>query len=31
MTEPAAPSKRRVGLLIWMIVSQLLALGKLWF
>jgi hypothetical protein len=29
MTEPAAPPKRRIGLLIWMIVSQLLAIGSL--
>jgi len=29
MTEPAAPPKRRTGLLIWMIVSQLLAIGSL--
>jgi hypothetical protein len=31
MTEVAAPPKRRTGLLIWMIVSQLLAIGSLWF
>jgi hypothetical protein len=31
MTEVAAPPKRRIGLLIWMIVSQLLAIGSLWF
>jgi hypothetical protein len=30
MTELAAPPKRRTGLLIWMIVSQLLAIGSLW-
>jgi cytochrome c-type biogenesis protein CcmH/NrfF len=29
MTEAAAPPKRRTGLLIWMIVSQLLAIGSL--
>lgn len=29
MTELAAPPKRRTGLLIWMIVSQLLAVGSL--
>ena len=29
MTEPAAPPKRRTGLLIWLIISQLLALGSL--
>jgi hypothetical protein len=29
MTEAAAPPKRRTGLLIWMIVSQLLAVGSL--
>ena len=29
MTEPGAPPKRRTGLLIWMIVSQLLAVGSL--
>jgi uncharacterized BrkB/YihY/UPF0761 family membrane protein len=29
MTEVAAPPKRRTGLLIWMIVSQLLAVGSL--
>ncbi len=32
MTEPAeliTPPKRRIGLLIWMIVSQLLAVGSL--
>ena len=31
MTGPAAPPKRRTGLLIWMIVSQLLALATLLF
>ena len=31
MTERAAQSKRRTGLLIWMIVSQLLAAGSLLF
>ena len=31
MTELAAPPKRRTGLVIWMIVSQLLAIGSLWF
>ena len=31
MTKDSAPPKRRTGLLIWMIVSQLLALGTLWF
>jgi hypothetical protein len=31
MTEPAAAPKRRTGLLIWLIVSQLLAVGSLWF
>ena len=31
MTEPAASPQRRTGLLIWMIVSQLLAIGSLWF
>jgi len=30
MTESTAPPKRRTGLLIWLIVSQLLALGSLW-
>jgi hypothetical protein len=30
MTELAAPPKRRTGLLIWLIVSQLLAIGSLW-
>jgi len=29
MTELAAPPKRRTGLLIWLIVSQLLAVGSL--
>jgi hypothetical protein len=29
MTEPAAPPKHRTGLLIWLIVSQLLAVGSL--
>jgi hypothetical protein len=29
MTEAASPPKRRTGLLIWMIVSQLLAIGSL--
>jgi uncharacterized membrane protein len=31
MTEVAARPKRRTGLLIWLIVSQLLAIGTLWF
>ena len=31
MTELAAPPKRRTGLVIWMIVSQLLAIGSLSF
>jgi hypothetical protein len=31
MNELATPPKRRTGLLIWMIVSQLLAIGTLWF
>ena len=31
MTEFAAPPKRRTGLVIWMIVSQLLAIGSLSF
>ena len=31
MAQLAASLKRRIGLLIWMIVSQLLALGSLWF
>ena len=31
MAELAAPPKHRTGLLIWMIVSQLLAIGTLWF
>jgi len=31
MTDLAAPPKRRTGLLIWMIVSQLLAVGSLFF
>jgi uncharacterized membrane protein len=31
MTELAAPHKRRTGLVIWMIVSQLLAIGSLLF
>jgi hypothetical protein len=31
MTEDSAPPKRRTGLVIWMIVSQLLAIGTLWF
>jgi len=31
MTELTAPPKRRTGLLIWLIVSQLLAVGSLWF
>jgi hypothetical protein len=31
MTELAAPPKRRTGLVIWMIVSQLLAIGSLLF
>jgi uncharacterized BrkB/YihY/UPF0761 family membrane protein len=31
MTELAAPPKRRIGLLIWMIVSQLLAIASLFF
>jgi hypothetical protein len=30
MAEVAAPPKRRIALLIWMIVSQLLAVGSLW-
>lgn len=29
ITELAAPPKRRTGLLLWMIVSQLLAVGSL--
>jgi len=29
MTELATPPKRRTGLLIWLIVSQLLAIGSL--
>ena len=29
MTELAAPPKRRIGLVIWLIVSQLLAVGSL--
>jgi hypothetical protein len=29
MTGPNAPPKRRMGLLIWLIVSQLLAVGSL--
>ena len=31
MTELTAKPKRRTGLLIWLIVSQLLAIGSLWF
>jgi uncharacterized BrkB/YihY/UPF0761 family membrane protein len=31
MTEVTAQPKRRTGLLIWLIVSQLLAIGSLWF
>ena len=31
MTELAAPPKRRTGLVIWMIVSQLLTIGSLLF
>jgi hypothetical protein len=31
MTEVTAKPKRRTGLLIWLIVSQLLAIGSLWF
>ncbi len=31
MTTDVAPPKRRTGLLIWMIVSQLLAVGSLLF
>ena len=31
MSQTTAQSKRRTGLLIWLIVSQLLALGSLWF
>ena len=31
MTESDAPPKRRTGLVIWMIVSQLMAIGSLWF
>jgi hypothetical protein len=31
MTKVTAQPKRRIGLLIWMIVSQLLAIGSLWF
>jgi len=31
MTELTAKPKRRTGLLIWLIVSQLLAVGSLWF
>lgn len=31
MTEPAAPPKRRTGLVIWMILSQLLAVASLFF
>jgi hypothetical protein len=31
MTQVAAQPKRRIGLLIWLIVSQLLAIASLWF
>jgi hypothetical protein len=31
MTELVAPPKRRIGLVIWMIVSQLLAIASLLF
>ena len=31
MSQTTAQSKRRTGLLIWLIISQLLALGSLWF
>jgi hypothetical protein len=31
MTEVSAPPKRRTGLLVWLIASQLLAIGSLWF
>ena len=31
MTKDTAQPKRRTGLLIWLIVSQLLAIGSLWF
>ena len=31
MTQDVAPPKRRTGFLIWMIVSQLLAVGSLLF
>ena len=31
MSKPAAPPKRRTGLLIWLIVSQLIAVGSLFF
>ena len=32
MTQVTAqPKRRRTGLLIWLIVSQLLAIGSLWF
>ena len=31
MTQVTGQPKRRIGLLIWLIVSQLLAIGSLWF
>lgn len=31
MTELTVPPKRRTGLLIWLIISQLLAVGSLFF
>jgi hypothetical protein len=31
VTEVTAQPRRRTGLLIWMVVSQLLAIGSLWF
>ena len=31
MTQVDAQPKRRTGLLIWLIVSQVLAIGSLWF
>jgi hypothetical protein len=31
VTEDTAQPKRRTGLLIWLIISQLLAIGSLWF
>jgi hypothetical protein len=31
MTKVTAQPQGRIGLLIWLIVSQLLAIGSLWF